>query len=127
MVGNPNRDPMTFYKKYAIPTKYSIKYSRARALARFYKQEWEFTDESWYKIWCDSGVIDHMGRKPWHYCMVRVDRTEAHGPHNCIIVPRRMHFKKIFHEFALNNGEVDYEPLKHGFYVPPETKQRHKK
>ena len=65
--------------------------------------------------------------KPWHYCMVRVDRTEAHGPHNCIIVPRRMHFKKIFHEFALNNGEVDYEPLKHGFYVPPETKQRHKK
>jgi hypothetical protein len=113
-------------RKYNIPEPFNLRYSRAKAQALFRKQEWAFTDESWYKVWKDSGVMQHMGNESYHYCMVRAEDTEAHGPHNCLIIPRRMHYKKLYWTYIRNFPKVDYNPVKHGYYVPPETLERFK-
>ena len=89
-IPNPNGKPGT----YKIPTPWNKKYSYAKSQAKYRNQEWAFTDETWYELWEQSGVMEHMGRQPHQYCMVRKDEIEAWGPHNCIIIPRRMHLKK---------------------------------
>lgn len=93
---------MPFTKKYENPNniekKWVYAYSRAAAQARFYKQEWAFTLETWYDMWDQSGVKEHRGNKPHQYVMVRKDEIEAWGPHNCIIMSRRTHLKKHCYE-----------------------------
>jgi len=112
-------------KKYLLPHPWNVRYSRAKAQAAYFKQEWAFTPENWYKIWCDSGVMEHLGRLPHQYCMVRIDNIEAWGPHNIIIIPRRMHFKKLFYEYVAKYEKTAYDPIKHGYYVPPETLEKY--
>lgn len=112
-------------KKYNIPSEFSKRYSRMSAQARFRNEEWAFTVDEWYKIWCDSGVKEHMGRALHQYCMTRVDATEAWGSHNCLIVTRRMHFAKKFYESVMNYPRSDYDVNKHGVYVPPETLEKY--
>ena len=90
IMANPNGKPKT----YKIPNPYNYKYSRQKAQAKFRKEEWAFTYETWYDLWVKSGKIEHMGSKPHQYCMVRLDEIEAWGPHNCIIITRRQHLKK---------------------------------
>jgi len=87
-------NPMGRAKIYKIPNPWNIRYSRSKAQAKYMKQEWAFTDETWYALWEQSGVMEHMGSKPHQYCMVRKDEIEAWGPHNCLIISRRMHLKK---------------------------------
>jgi hypothetical protein len=112
-------------KKYNLPNPWNKKYARCFAQARFRKEEWAFTPETWYQIWEDSKVKEQMGRGIHHYCMVRVDATEAWGPHNTIIIPRRMHMKKKFYECVHHYPKTDYDPQKHAFYCPPETLVRY--
>ena len=89
------------------------KYSNTRALARYRKEEWAFTFETWDDMWETSGVKEHRGNKPHQYCMVRLDPIEAWGPHNCIIVGRRMHLKKQAYETMHNFPKMPWEE-KHG-------------
>lgn len=112
-------------KVYNIPSEWSKRYSRMCAQARFRREEWAFDAETWYKIWCDSGVMEHMGRALHQYCMSRVDATEAWAPYNCIIITRRMHFKKKFYEVVFNYPKTDYDVNKHGVYCPPETLEKY--
>lgn len=105
---------MPFQKKYAnpnnIPAKWVKAYSLARAQAKFQKQEWAFELESWYEQWDSSGVKEHRGRKNHQYVMVRKDELEAWGPHNCIIVSRRMQLKKHCYEKMLKTvPETEWE------------------
>jgi hypothetical protein len=79
---------MPFTKKYFLPHPWNVYYARARCQARHRREEWAFTPESWYKCWCDSGLMDLRDRKRSGYVMVRVDRIEAWGPHNCRIISR---------------------------------------
>lgn len=58
-------------------------------------EEWAFDPESWWWVWCQSGVIVHRSRRVQGYCMVRVDVLEAWGPHNSIIVTRRELFRRL--------------------------------
>jgi len=113
------------HKKYNLPHPFNVRYSRARALARYYGQEWAWTPETWYRVWQDSGVAEHMGKQVHQFCMVRVENMEAHGAHNCIIIPRRMHFKKLFYEYIKDFPKTDYDPRRHAYYVPPETLERY--
>jgi len=81
-------------KVYEIPSEWAKRYSKARAQAKFRKEEWAFDQHTWLKMWMDSGVAEHRGSLIQGYCMVRKDPIEAWGPHNCIIVPRRQHLKR---------------------------------
>lgn len=112
-------------KKYYLPEPFALRYARSKAQAKYFRQEWAFTPETWYKVWEDSGVKDHMGKQTHEYCMVRVDNTEAHGEHNCMIIPRRMYFRKQFYEYLANYPKTDYDPHKHAYYCPPETLARY--
>jgi|TARA_R110000796_G_scaffold99516_2_gene207646 hypothetical protein len=89
------------------------KHSISRAQAKLRKEEWAFTFETWFSMWDVSGVKDHRGNKPHQYCMVRLDNIEAWGPHNCIIVGRRMHLKKQAYETMHNFPVMPWE-TKHG-------------
>jgi len=102
------------YKRYnvEIPPEERRKYSLAKAQAKFRQEEWAFTADTWYQQWIESGVMQHRGKQPHQYCMVRLDTIEAWGPHNCIIVPRRMHLKKCMYETKTKNY-TDWQP-KHG-------------
>lgn len=82
-------------KVYHIPKEYARKYSMAKSQAKFRNEEWAFTQDTWLEMWQQSGVIEHMGRGIHQYCMVRKDPIEAWGPHNCVIVSRRSHHKKL--------------------------------
>lgn len=96
-------------KIYHIPSEWAKKYSKAQAQAKFRKEEWAFNQDTWYEMWMQSGVSEHSGRQPHQYCMVRKDPIEAWGPHNCIIVPRRMHLKKRAYVEFLNYPDVPWE------------------
>lgn len=96
-------------KEYTIPRPWNKKYSYAKSQAKHRNQEWAFTDETWYEVWEQSGVKEHMGRQPHQYCMVRKDDIEAWGPHNCIIVPRRMHLKKTAYVYVHNYPDAPWE------------------
>jgi len=89
--------------------KWRTHYSRVKAQANFRREEWAFTYESWTHMWDQSGKREHRGRKPHQYCMVRKDPIEAWGPHNCIIVTRRMHLKKQAYEAIHNYEKRDWE------------------
>lgn len=108
-------------KKYemTIPKLWRDRYSRAQAQAKFRREEWAFSCDSWYKMWQQSGVAEHMGRELHQYCMVRKDTIEAWGPHNCIIVTRRMKFKRDAYVNIHKHYASDWEN-KHATYVPPE-------
>lgn len=119
------RDRDTYHRKYHLPDPYSTRYARSASQARFRGEEWAFTQDTWYKVWQDSGVIAHMGRGVHQYCMTRVDNLEAWGPHNVIIIPRRMHFRKMLYEYVMKFPRTDYDPVRHGYYVPPETLEKY--
>lgn len=96
-------------KVYEIPSEWSLRYSRAKAQAKYRKEEWAFTDVNWYEMWMNSGVAEHLGRKPEQFCMVRKDTVEAWGPHNCVIVPRRQHMKKRAYVKFWNYPDAPWE------------------
>jgi hypothetical protein len=79
---------------YHIPKEWAKRYSKSRAQARFRREEWAFDQDTWYEMWMQSGFSEHLGSKPHLYCMTRKDPIEAWSPNNCIIIPRRQHFKK---------------------------------
>ena len=81
-------------KIYHIPKDWAKKYSMAKAQSKYRKEEWAFDQDTWYQMWMESGVSEHSGRLPHQYCMVRKDIIEAWSPTNCVIIKRRMHFKK---------------------------------
>ena len=102
---NPNGKP----RIYKLEQEWNRKYAMAKAQAKFRKEEWAFDELTWFKMWKDSGHIEHMGRQVHQYCMVRKDPLEAWGPHNCIIIKRRKHFKKQMYETLHGIPYRDYE------------------
>ena len=93
--------PKHIYDK-NIPSADRTAYARQKAQAKYRGQEWAFTIDTWLEMWNRSGVKEHRGSKPHEYCMVRKDEIEAWGPHNCIIVARRMHLRKEAYETWYN-------------------------
>jgi hypothetical protein len=87
-----------------LPYETRVIYSRARSQAKYRREEWAFTLESWWEMWQDSGVWEHRGPAPHQYVMVRKDNIEAWGPHNCIIVSRRLQLKKHAYELLHKYG-----------------------
>ena len=100
-------------KVYHIPKEYARKYSMAKAQAKYRREEWAFTQDTWLDMWQNSGVIEHMGRGIQQYCMVRKDPIEAWGPHNCVIVSRRMHQKKRGYVSLQNYPDAPWEDKHH--------------
>lgn len=90
-------------EKYDTSTPYlwRKRYSMAKSQAKHRFEEWAFEYREWYDMWIESGVSEHMGRQPHHYCMVRKDAIEAWSLKNCIIVPRRQFMKKTCYETLL--------------------------
>ncbi len=101
--------------KYDLGLIWNKKYSMAKAQAIYRKEEWAFDSKSWFDCWEKSGVMDHQGRQPHHYNMVRLDTIEAWSPNNCIIVTRRMHLRKRAYESFHSNivPKTDWK-RKHG-------------
>ena len=77
-----------------LPQLWNRRYVIQRNQAKYRKEEWAFTPDSWYKLWYDSGVMEHHGRKSYEFCMSRKDPLEAWSPDNCIILRRRKHLAK---------------------------------
>tara|TARA_R110000868_G_scaffold96433_1_gene265341 strand:- start:1222 stop:1647 length:426 start_codon:yes stop_codon:yes gene_type:complete len=81
-----------------LSDEWNRRYSVRRCQAKFRREEWAFTPDTYWKMWVESGRADQCGRRPDQYCMVRVDKLEAWGPHNCIIVLRRTQLKKLWQD-----------------------------
>ena len=111
-------------QKYNLPIPWNRHYAKHKHKASSKGQEWAFTHETWYKIWQDSGVMQYRGRRVHEYCMVRLDPIEAWGPHNCMIVTRRRWLQKSAYESIHRYPASEWHP-RHGYYVPPETKERY--
>ena len=47
--------------------------------------EWEFTFESWWKVWEDSGQWENRGRSKGKYCMSRKEDKGPYNPENVFI------------------------------------------
>lgn len=47
---------------------------------------WQFTFESWWKLWSDSGYWAQHGRRRGFYCMARLGDVGPYSPANCRIV-----------------------------------------
>ena len=112
---------MVFPKKYHLPNPWNIFYARAKSQAKFRREEWAFTPETWYRSWTNSGVMQHRHRLPHGYCMARVDKLEAWGPHNCVIVKRREQLRK-----TLNWGKHKRKINQHPFTVDDDVTPKHK-
>lgn len=80
---------MPFPRKYNLPHPWNVYYARARCQARYRREEWAFTEETWMRMWRNSGVMQYRMSRIQGYCMARMDKLEAWGPHNCVIVSRR--------------------------------------
>lgn len=80
-------------KKYNLPKEWALKYSKAKAAAKYRNQYWAFTPETWFDMWVESGVMVHRDRQQHGYCMIRRDPIEAWSPNNCMIIPRRLYFQ----------------------------------
>ena len=78
-----------------LPDVWNRRYSVRRCQAKFRREEWAFTPETYMKVWLDSGRDKQCGRGPEDYCMVRIDATEAWGPHNTMIVQRKKQLTKL--------------------------------
>jgi len=107
--GQPTANPRGREKIYNLPHPWNRKYSRAQSQAKYRKEEWAFTAESWYAMWVNSGKMEYIGKHSHCYCMVRKDEVEAWGPHNCIIVTRRMHLKKVMYENCHNLPKTNWK------------------
>ena len=102
-----------------IPSLWRLRYSRAKAQAKFRKEEWGFNIETWYGFWQASKQADKIGSKLEGVVMVRIDRNKSWNINNCIIVSRshqlwklgRDNFanaKESIEQYALYRGE-NYE------------------
>lgn len=101
--------PIKIYNQ-KIPGKTRAQYSRAKAQAKYRKEEWAFTLETWIEKWQSSGRWEHRGREPHHFCMVRLDTIEAWSPKNTIIVTRRVHMRKNGYESLKWTKKTNFEP-----------------
>lgn len=85
-------------EKYFVPGPWNVRYARMKAQAKFRGDEWAFTCDEWYDMWVESGVMEHYGREPHQYCMVRKDPIESWSRKNTIIISRRKHLAKKYYE-----------------------------
>jgi len=99
-------------KTYRLPSPWNTRYARAKALAKFRGEYWNFTPETWFDMWVESGVMQWCSNRAEGYCMVKKDPIEAWGPHNAIIIPRRMLFRKFGYEM-FQQEKAQFED-KHG-------------
>lgn len=101
-----------YNRKYSADFPYETRrlYSCAKAQAKYYKQEWAFTLETWWQFWDESGLWEHRGNRGHQYTMVRLDTIEAWSPKNCIIVPRRTMLRKNGYEVKGNLTKTDWQP-----------------
>lgn len=65
------------------------KYIRQRANANRRQIPWDFTFETWWKIWQDSGKWDERGTGPTGFVMSRIDDQGAYSPGNVEIKTMR--------------------------------------
>jgi hypothetical protein len=114
-------------QKYFLPAPWNVYYARARCQAIFRGAFWAFTPDTWYQMWVDSGVMRHKGRKTHQYRMVRMDPIEAYGPHNCIIVSNRMHYRKLIIENTRRCPKSNFQPHHAVNYKREETNESQQK
>lgn len=58
------------------------KYTRQRFNALRRGIDWQFTFESWWKVWQDSGKWEQRGNQYGKYCMSRIADKGHYGPDN---------------------------------------------
>lgn len=61
------------------------KYIRQRANAQNRGIPWDFTFDSWWKIWQDSGKWEERGNGRFGYCMARINDEGHYCPENVVI------------------------------------------
>lgn len=114
---------MTYPKKYNLEHPWNVYYARARCQAKFRREEWAFTPETWMRMWRNSGVMQYRMTQAHGYCMARMDKLEAWGPHNCVIVPRRTQLKKTLKMGAHSPFHIDDRPFTEEDDVTPPDRQ----
>ena len=57
---------------------------------------WEFTFESWLKVWVDSGRLKQRGRGPGKFCMARNGDVGPYSPENVSIKAQEENSSEAF-------------------------------
>lgn len=70
-----------------VPPDAKRAYSSQRAVARFRGIEWEFTPESWWRVWQESGKWELRGKAHGCYCMARHLDSGPYAEWNVRICP----------------------------------------
>jgi len=91
-------------------------YIRQRANAKRRTIPWEFTFETWWKLWEESGKWDQRGTRRGDYCMGRKNDQGPYHPDNCVIIPfgQNSRFSILKSQPHLNreNSKKDILPLR---------------
>lgn len=61
------------------------RYMRQKFNAKVRNISWEFTFDSWKKLWDESGQYEKYGLSKGHYCMCRYGDIGPYSPENCYI------------------------------------------
>jgi hypothetical protein len=77
----------SFYEKYIKERQKTPKgkYTAQKANARRREIPWDFTFETWWKVWQDSGRWEQRGTKGGQYVMSRLNDEGHYGPNNVFI------------------------------------------
>jgi len=73
------------------------KYLRQKVNAKNRGLKWEFTFETWWKVWQDSGKWEQRGRGAGQYCMCRIRDEGSYNPENVQV--------KLMEENSRENNE----------------------
>lgn len=68
-----------------------VPWLKARAQAKFRKEEWELSFEDWFELWKNDW--DNRGRSPENVCMTRIDFDKGWTADNVILMSRSEHLK----------------------------------
>lgn len=71
------------------------KYRFQQNAARRRGIEWEFTFDSWWKVWEDSGKWDERGQLAHQFCMCRIKDRGPYSPNNVYIDTTSSNAKEV--------------------------------
>lgn len=72
------------------------KYKTQQCDAKRRRIEWNFTFETWSKVWKESGHLEQRGTKKDEYCMCRYEDRGPYSPENVYITTNSQNVKDMF-------------------------------
>lgn len=83
-------------------------YAKQRCLAAHRGIGWEFTFDTWHRVWIDSGMLAQRGAAPTQFCMARHGDVGPYAPGNVSVKTNLENMSEAFDSkpFIDRNGVI---------------------